>query len=129
MKFRVIAFFSYINFLTPFFLLCQVMWLFREAGAPYLFLHALWNPAIRWRNGEFRLRWGGKAEAVLTRLIPPAAAAADTTASSPPSPLLGSKTDYCIGGGGGDRSSPPPSYGEAMGGRHHLLPLAVKSVI
>jgi ceramide glucosyltransferase len=101
------------------------MWLFREAGAPYLFLHALWNPAIRWRNGEFRLRWGGKAEAVLTRANP-----ADSSSSSSPSPLASKmSSDYCGGGSSGDRSSPPPSYGEAMGSRHHLLPLAVKSVI
>ena len=95
------------------------MWLFREAGAPYLFLHALWNPAIRWRNGEFRLRWGGKAEAVLLRS---AATATDSAALS----SLSGKT-------GLDCSeqqllSPPPSYGEAMSGRH-LLPLAIKSVI
>lgn len=42
----------------------MVMWLFRECGAPYLFLHAIFNPAIRWRTSEFRLNWGGKAEAV-----------------------------------------------------------------
>ena len=41
-----------------------VMWMFRECGAPYLFLHALSHPAIRWRQLQFRLRWGGKAEAV-----------------------------------------------------------------
>ena len=36
--------------------------LFRECGAPYLFLNALLHPAIRWRSQEFRLQWGGKAE-------------------------------------------------------------------
>lgn len=41
-----------------------VMWLFREAAAPYLFLHAMWNPTIRWRNKEFRLKWGGVAEPI-----------------------------------------------------------------
>jgi len=39
-----------------------VMWLFRECGAPYLFLNALLHPSIRWRSQEFRLHWGGKAE-------------------------------------------------------------------
>ena len=41
-----------------------VMWMFRECGAPYLYLHALLHPAIRWRHLTFRLRWGGRAEAV-----------------------------------------------------------------
>ena len=45
----------------------QVMWMFREVGAPYLFLHALLNPAIRWRTLEFKLKWGGKAEAIPAR--------------------------------------------------------------
>ena len=36
--------------------------LFRECGAPYLFLNALLHPSIRWRSKEFRLHWGGKAE-------------------------------------------------------------------
>ena len=38
------------------------MWMFRECGAPYLFLHAILNPDVRWREQQFRLRWGGKAE-------------------------------------------------------------------
>lgn len=36
-------------------------WLFRELTGPYLFLHALWNPAIRWRTRTFKLHWGGIA--------------------------------------------------------------------
>jgi len=48
----------------------MVMWLFRECGAPYIFLHSLANPAIRWRNLEFRLAWGGKAEAVAVKPAP-----------------------------------------------------------
>lgn len=36
-------------------------WLFRELSGPYLFLHALWNPAIRWRTRTFKLNWGGVA--------------------------------------------------------------------
>merc|ERR1719153_913569 len=44
-----------------------VMWLFRECGAPYLFLHAISHPSIRWRTMEFRLNWGGKAELVPVR--------------------------------------------------------------
>lgn len=41
-----------------------VAWTFRECGAFYLFLHALWNPTIRWRTGLYRLRWGGAVEVV-----------------------------------------------------------------
>lgn len=41
-----------------------VAWTFRECGALYLFLHALWNPTIRWRAGLYRLRWGGAVEVV-----------------------------------------------------------------
>eukprot|EP00092_Neocalanus_flemingeri_P005777 GFUD01006219.1.p1 GENE.GFUD01006219.1~~GFUD01006219.1.p1 ORF type:complete len:429 (+),score=27.92 GFUD01006219.1:820-2106(+) len=44
-----------------------VMWMFRECGAPYLFLHAILNPAIRWRTLEFKLKWGGKAEPLPAR--------------------------------------------------------------
>ncbi|KAH8299388.1 hypothetical protein KR044_000890 [Drosophila immigrans] len=36
-------------------------WFFRELSGPYLFLHALWNPAIRWRTRTFKLHWGGVA--------------------------------------------------------------------
>ncbi|SPP75378.1 ceramide glucosyltransferase [Drosophila guanche] len=36
-------------------------WLFRELTGPYLFLHALWDPAIRWRTRTFKLHWGGMA--------------------------------------------------------------------
>ena len=43
------------------------MWLFRECGAPYIFMHSLWNPAIRWRHLEFKLKWGGKAEAITVK--------------------------------------------------------------
>lgn len=38
-----------------------VGWLMRECTGPYLFLNALWNPAIRWRERVFRLAWGGIA--------------------------------------------------------------------
>ena len=31
-----------------------VMWLFRECGAPYLFLHAILNPDVSWRSQRFR---------------------------------------------------------------------------
>ena len=44
-----------------------VMWLFRECCAPYLFVHALCHPSIRWRTLEFRLSWGGRATAVQGR--------------------------------------------------------------
>ena len=31
-----------------------VMWMFRECGAPYLFLHAVMNQDISWRTKKFR---------------------------------------------------------------------------
>ncbi|XP_059608289.1 ceramide glucosyltransferase [Phlebotomus argentipes] len=39
-----------------------VGWIFRECTGPYLFFHALWNPAIRWRTRVFKLAWGGVAQ-------------------------------------------------------------------
>lgn len=39
-------------------------WLLRECTGPYLFFNALWNPAIRWREREFRLAWGGVAHEI-----------------------------------------------------------------
>lgn len=39
-----------------------VGWLFREISGPYLFLQALWNPAIRWRTRIYKLEWGGIAK-------------------------------------------------------------------
>lgn len=33
----------------------QVMWMFREFGAPYLFLHAILNQDVNWRKQHFRL--------------------------------------------------------------------------
>ena len=58
------------------------MWMFRECGAPYLFLHAVMNQDISWRTKKFRyrllllkraeklypfsrLKWGGEAEPVI----------------------------------------------------------------
>ncbi|XP_037949622.1 ceramide glucosyltransferase-like [Teleopsis dalmanni] len=38
-----------------------VGWLFRELSGPYLFLNALWSPAIRWRTRTYKLQWGGIA--------------------------------------------------------------------
>lgn len=36
-------------------------WLLRECSGPYLFLNALWSPAIRWRTRVYKLAWGGIA--------------------------------------------------------------------
>lgn len=38
-----------------------VGWLFRECSGPYLFLHALCNPSIKWRTRIYKLAWGGIA--------------------------------------------------------------------
>ncbi|KJH51293.1 hypothetical protein DICVIV_02496 [Dictyocaulus viviparus] len=35
-------------------------WAFREAVAPLIYIRAIMTPCIRWRNGRFRLHWGGK---------------------------------------------------------------------
>ncbi|XP_063219452.1 ceramide glucosyltransferase-like isoform X2 [Bacillus rossius redtenbacheri] len=45
-----------------------VGWLFREISSPYLFLLALWNPAIKWRARTYRLQWGGVAEELNSKL-------------------------------------------------------------
>jgi hypothetical protein len=45
-------------------LVVLVDWGMGSATPPYLFLHAMWNPTIRWRNKEFRLKWGGVAEPI-----------------------------------------------------------------
>lgn len=39
-------------------------WLFRECSGPYLFLHAVISPDIRWRSRVFRLAWGGLAQEI-----------------------------------------------------------------
>lgn len=43
-------------------------WLFRECSGPYLFLLALFDPAIRWRNRIFKLSWGGVAQEIKPRI-------------------------------------------------------------
>lgn len=44
-----------------------VGWLFRECSSPYLFLHALWDPAIKWRSRIYKLAWGGLAQELKPR--------------------------------------------------------------
>lgn len=46
-----------------------ISWLFREVSALFIFLHALWNPVISWRNSSFKLRWFGVAEPINSRVI------------------------------------------------------------
>lgn len=45
-----------------------VGWVFREFSGPYLFLHALWNPAIRWRARVYKLAWGGVAYEIAPKI-------------------------------------------------------------
>ena len=40
-------------------------WFLRELTAPFLFLNALVRPAIRWKAGVYRLKWGGVVEEIL----------------------------------------------------------------
>lgn len=47
---------------TAFLHFLQVMWLFREFSAPYLFCLAQFNPVIQWRSKFFKLKWGGMVE-------------------------------------------------------------------
>lgn len=39
-------------------------WLYRETICYYLFLKAASNPTVRWRDGKYRLKWGGLAEEI-----------------------------------------------------------------
>lgn len=39
-------------------------WFLRELSAPFLFLNALLRPAIRWKAGVYRLKWGGVVEEI-----------------------------------------------------------------
>lgn len=41
-----------------------VSWLYRESICYYLFLKAASNPTVRWREGKYRLKWGGTAEEI-----------------------------------------------------------------
>ncbi|CAH2003523.1 unnamed protein product [Acanthoscelides obtectus] len=43
-------------------------WLFRECSGPYLFLLAVLDPTIKWRNRVFRLSWGGIAQEIKPRI-------------------------------------------------------------
>lgn len=39
-------------------------WFIREIIGPYLFLLAVFDPRIKWRDRVFRLSWGGLAQEV-----------------------------------------------------------------
>ena len=41
-----------------------VAWLYRESICYYLFVKAGINPTVKWRDGKYRLKWGGLAEKV-----------------------------------------------------------------
>ncbi|KAH8309383.1 ceramide glucosyltransferase [Drosophila kikkawai] len=80
-------------------------WLFRELTGPYLFLHALWNPAIRWRTRTYKLHWGG----VAYELNSPACDAANAPlAPQQPAPTLAGAPEVATtttGTGSGSGSS------------------------
>ena len=40
-------------------------WLYRETICYYLFLKAASNPTVKWRDGKYRLKWGGLAEEII----------------------------------------------------------------
>lgn len=81
------------------YLLC---WLYRETICYYLFLKAI-NPTVKWRDGTYRLKWGGLSELVKEREkldVAPVVAAGEaklgasspTQTASPTTPLLSSET-------------------------------------
>lgn len=41
----------------------MLCWLYRETICYYLFLKAI-NPTVKWRDGTYRLKWGGLSELV-----------------------------------------------------------------
>ncbi|GAU88156.1 hypothetical protein RvY_00904 [Ramazzottius varieornatus] len=43
-----------------------ISWIFREVTSPVLFAKALLRPQIKWKNGYYRLKWGGLAEVIKT---------------------------------------------------------------
>ena len=53
-----------------------VAWLYREGICSYLFVKASLDPTVKWRNGRYRLLWGGLAQEILEPHKPPAAASA-----------------------------------------------------
>jgi hypothetical protein len=42
-----------------------VTWIYRESICIYLFLKAASDPTVKWRNGKYRLRYGGLAEEII----------------------------------------------------------------
>ena len=62
-------FFSFQNNTLPFTKMDFVIaWTFRELGAFYHYLLALFDPRIQWRTRTFYLKWGGLAEEVNPRI-------------------------------------------------------------
>ncbi|XP_063227145.1 ceramide glucosyltransferase-like [Bacillus rossius redtenbacheri] len=43
-------------------------WLFRELSSPCVYVRALCSPTVTWRARSFRLRWGGEAEQLVSRV-------------------------------------------------------------
>jgi hypothetical protein len=41
-----------------------ISWLYRESICFYLFIKAASNPTVKWRDGKYRLKWGGLAEEI-----------------------------------------------------------------
>ena len=41
-----------------------ISWFYRETICFYLFVKAAANPTVKWRQGRYRLRWGGLAEEI-----------------------------------------------------------------
>lgn len=44
-----------------------IAWLYRETICLYLFLKAASDPTVKWRNGKYRLKYGGLAEEIIEK--------------------------------------------------------------
>jgi len=42
-------------------------WFYRETICLYLFIKAATNPTVKWRDGKYRLKWGGLAEEIIEK--------------------------------------------------------------
>ena len=45
----------------------MLAWFYRETICLYLFLKAASNPTVKWRDGIYRLKWGGLAEEIVEK--------------------------------------------------------------
>jgi hypothetical protein len=61
----------------------MLSWLYRESICFYLFCKAAANPTVKWRQGKYRLKWGGLAEEIVEQKSA-VTSASSTTPGTPP---------------------------------------------